>query len=180
MTSLISCVKWVEPQLGWGLSERNWQQATEGKEINWVPDLIPAAVSCRFRSGVVSEGAISKQGEGTRAYNDGRTPHEQFLKCHRHSSPPTLIHHPTQQPGEVREVETVCMSGLRRRGVWLINQTTSTQPHNTLTRQGIYIALHTCQEIGQPWIITPPKGAAGGASGLLSFFITNAVFTQIE
>lgn len=38
---------------------------------------------------------------------------------------------------------------------WMINQTTSTQAPNTLTRQGIYIPLHSCQEIGQQWIITP-------------------------
>lgn len=40
---------------------------------------------------------------------------------------------------------------------WMINQTTSTQAPNTLTRQGIYIPLHSCQEIGQQWIITPGR-----------------------
>ena len=47
----------------------------------------------------------------------------------------------------------VCVCGGGHCG-WLINQTASTQPPNTLTRQGIYIPLPTCQEIAQQWIIT--------------------------
>lgn len=113
--------------------------------MNWVPDLIPAAIRCRFPPETftrrrLARGATSKLSDGIHAYNNGQTLHGQFLKCLCHSSPP---------PSSIRRE----VGG----GGWLINQTTSTQPCNTLTRQGIYIPLHSCQEVGQQWIITPEQ-----------------------
>lgn len=62
------------------------------------------------------------------------------------------IHHlPSSQEGGRRECSVCELWG------WVINQTASTQPPYTLTRQGIYIPLHTCQEIAQQWIITPDQ-----------------------
>lgn len=67
----------------------------------------------------------------------------------------TLIHHllSSQEAGR-REAVASVESVLGGQCGWVINQTASTQPPNTLTRQGIYIPLHTCQEIAQQWIIT--------------------------
>lgn len=69
-----------------------------------------------------------------------------------------LIHHllGVREGGRERGSWRVFSGGGGQQG-WLINQTTSTQPPNTLTRQGICIPLHTCQETVQQWIITADR-----------------------
>lgn len=81
-----------------------------------------------------------------------------FLTLHLQAHPS-----PIQQPtgrqgiggGESRATMCIYVHVCACTWGWVINQTTSTQPPNSLTRQRIYIPLHTCQEIPQQWIITP-------------------------